>query len=797
MSNNSIQPLFRDYTSLHTGNDGEKGYKDITLNYTFYDQDYLIIPDSVTLIRTAPSLYPYEQININDTTFVNDGAYGSLTPYISDKIYKPVGLNDTTSNQQYLVTWLSAGKPGDYGVWMDRYFYPDVISRVEALSTSTLAGSAMGVLNPSFLNPVQESIYSDLSALNFVKYNKVFDKISDLVIQPESVYYYDRVGPTAINKFVSTFDNLLIAKDFNNYYNSLDKEISQSTITSITFNRDNYFKYPVDQINQTGSFVLKFDIINDWNINTFHALFGSKLADGFSVINDKAITPFSFVFYDKDLKVYNSDLTLLYSLSFEDSIKDVIVGDHLDDYHITTNTALYKLNSFGHIKSKTIFPILSAYINYDINDDNSQLTLLLNSSGSCYQINLDTLIGQSTTVSYYTLSAPPINGIKYIDNIPYLFKGEKIRYYDNRYLFHLYGNKELYREDLITRDIPTSVFCTTSSIIYDFNIDKDNRIVLSHEDRKLTILDNSRTILDTKILSLSSSPFTIDFISEYSQADYEFSPIVLFNNPLTNTAQIARLTNNYTVLSSVNTGLSASFTNTLTSTTLSATRIKNITNYNFFQNDNSSKYLNFDLTLRNYYSVQDTFRSSIKIPLSVLVTDIQTFIVRLDENDGVFEVYKDNQLFESVQFNSYKYKFNLPLTNHFVMGSTAFYNNQTLANYLGQQSHYFVGNVVIENFKLYYDSLKPFQIYPLMLESKRVDNLCLTLPCDQRNNIEEITKTFAFTQPWIKSNNINIVIKNTGIISSDQQSIITNNILLNSSNTLPADVNINSIRFEE
>lgn len=89
---------FRTYNSLHTGFNQEKGADNITLSFTFNDQEYEVkdgddlyftIPEkSIEATNGIEPLFPYKYININDTKFVKNGAFGSNVPYFADKVKK-------------------------------------------------------------------------------------------------------------------------------------------------------------------------------------------------------------------------------------------------------------------------------------------------------------------------------------------------------------------------------------------------------------------------------------------------------------------------------------------------------------------------------------------------------------------------------------------------------------------------------------------------------------------------------------------------------------------------------------
>ena len=140
---------FRTYNALHTGFNQEKGNDTITLSFTFNDQEYEV-NDGEDLYFTIPEksiestngfepLWPYKYININDTKFVKNGAFGSNVPFFADKIKRTQGsksivkdLNGKRSspnNGVYLCSWLYRKNKESQPIWLDRYYYPDLIDR--------------------------------------------------------------------------------------------------------------------------------------------------------------------------------------------------------------------------------------------------------------------------------------------------------------------------------------------------------------------------------------------------------------------------------------------------------------------------------------------------------------------------------------------------------------------------------------------------------------------------------------------------------------------------------------------
>jgi hypothetical protein len=222
----------REYTSICSPVDQETG-NDITLSYVFSNQDIYIHRDQTEFI-TSPSLAPFASININDTKFVDCGSFSSIVPQYADRVYK-FSNSTPIENQQYLCTWLSGMPVGDEKVWVDRYYYPDQISRQAALEAS---GTPVLVNRHTNLDTLLES---PESAINI----PFFDKKSDLTFEPNTKYRYDRIGK---------YENILKGIDFcEKYY---DEDIPIDGAKSRLYN---YYR----EINESGHLILAFKFIGE------------------------------------------------------------------------------------------------------------------------------------------------------------------------------------------------------------------------------------------------------------------------------------------------------------------------------------------------------------------------------------------------------------------------------------------------------------------------------------------------------------------------------------------------------
>jgi hypothetical protein len=181
---------------------------------------------------------PFNRININDTKFVQSGAFGYPTPEYADKVYRSDISVSYDDGQTYLCTWLSGSPLGSDKVWVDRYYYPDLIEK-----SSALAGD--NTFNLTYDDVVEKLVAGNSSIQDSLSSFTVFDKKSDMLFVPNGKYTYERIQVE-----VNTDDLVVITP-------------CQSLTT--TGNNINYFK----QLNDAGKFTVKFYFEGDGQNWTF------------------------------------------------------------------------------------------------------------------------------------------------------------------------------------------------------------------------------------------------------------------------------------------------------------------------------------------------------------------------------------------------------------------------------------------------------------------------------------------------------------------------------------------------
>lgn len=174
----------RDYTAI-CGDIKEETSSELELNYVFFNKPYEIRPGKTEFLSPS-SLYPFTQLNINDSKFIDSGAFSFITPEFADKVYR---LSNQKQNydagQHLLCTWLSGGIYGDK-VWVDRYFYPDLIRKEEAIALKPY-------LAATYDDVVETLVKSNVGLRENLLITPIFDKISDMVFEPNQKYIYERL----------------------------------------------------------------------------------------------------------------------------------------------------------------------------------------------------------------------------------------------------------------------------------------------------------------------------------------------------------------------------------------------------------------------------------------------------------------------------------------------------------------------------------------------------------------------------------------------------------------------------
>ena len=731
--NNLPDTDFRFYTSLNTGNDQEKGNEDITLTYVFYDKDLYVQPGTDTFFNTSSSLHPYSRLNINDTKFVVNGAHGSFAPSVSDRVKKLRTNSIGYNNGRYLCTWLS-GNGSDDARWVDRYYYPDLIEKENAYTAT--------IFDPSFDDPVDDIAYST-AYRSSIDNDPVFDKASDLTLEPNAKYTYQRVSTQDFeDHLISLRDNTVF---INRDITRLDGNTSATT--------------SVSDINDTGQFTIAFDAYLIPNKTYGYSILGNLTNFGFSVLNDTFITPVLFTMQGKTIYYYNTQQSLIATQMFDKDVKDIIRFGGLDNYLVICEDGyVYNLKYNNAVTRMKIVPQLSSYIAFT-NYENT-VAFLLDEGGDCLlvdslslEVSYDTAINTTTS----TIASIFYDGI--LKGIP----GSDAKLYDADHVCYLIDST-IYKQHTSTGDIEPVIQSATS--ISDYSVDTDGNYLLIHNSNMLSMYNKNRIKVFAQ--SLSSIPLSgnkCDFLRE--QAGDVYNSMCVAGIDDAGNTKIA--TYDYDGI------LQSSST---VSGNLSATQ-SSISNYNYNINSDNSNTLQFKLRLQNLKDRTDIYTDTITYNYKDISEGFVSFSYTFDSVKGVITLLANGIPYKTSTFEPAKYSLTEILNDDIQIGATGFYNGQALHDFIGLR-HYIAYDTILRNIFIFNKPLLPGESAAISLLESEIDDLNISIPCSQRSNIEEVLRFFKFGSPSSSSNRINIQIKNSGIVDADFQDAIvssTRNVL--------------------
>ena len=349
-SNNDLvfNDKVRNYTSILNDINAEED-SSLELNFVTYNLSYKITPGSTSF--TAPSsLNPFGRLNINDTKFVESGSFAFPYPYFADRVYKKLD-NIPATEGQYLCTWLS-GMPGEEGIWVDRYYYPDLVSKATALGSKP-------IYNITYDNVIENLIESNSTLKASVTDKLFFDKLSDLTFEPKKEYIYERVkdiekvgeqmqlkycdlkqqerNAPSYYKTINTNGGYTLAfKFFNNdfsiksHVNEIDAGIA---IEKVGINLDLKFKFFDNASNRYETFT-KTITLSDLTNNDLYVSFNNLTGTGIVYLNTVEIFKYNVLsFQYTNKQILFGDI----NLDSEDFSGDILLSN------ITTNNAISNL----------------------------------------------------------------------------------------------------------------------------------------------------------------------------------------------------------------------------------------------------------------------------------------------------------------------------------------------------------------------------------------------------------------------------------------------------------------------
>ena len=271
-------------------------------------------------------------LNIKDTKFIKNGAFGSDNPAFADKVKKLQNYNHVLeyepNNAQYLTTWLYKADDDAEPVWLDRWYYPDFISKREAekvTRNNRFKLSYENTLDKYYLDlkpdeAREEWTYEDSQKLEAkIRRNTVFDNPSDLTFEAGSKYCYSRLSKDMVNEVCNNLEQYRITDSFDQRGNTVKLE------EKLKLNRENWRKIRYDSLDNTNEINLNFDIYLDSKKKIGHQLFGSDYKVGFNIQNRRDVVPYLYYATETEIMMLNNKYEVRHSFNFYDKYKDYVI----------------------------------------------------------------------------------------------------------------------------------------------------------------------------------------------------------------------------------------------------------------------------------------------------------------------------------------------------------------------------------------------------------------------------------------------------------------------------------------
>ncbi|MBO5826980.1 MAG: hypothetical protein J6R59_00680 [Paludibacteraceae bacterium] len=199
--------------------------------------------------------------------------------------------------------------------------------------------------------------------------------------------------------------------------------------------------------------------------------------------------------------------------------------------------------------------------------------------------------------------------------------------------------------------------------------------------------------------------------------------------------------------------------------------------------DNNALFFNLFVPSKFIYDNKAT----IKLPLDDVQTgwynfniyvDLESAIFELKINDEIYEVIKDGKHYKNSNgtlvvddeidmswFKPYISANDTIFNTTYYVGVVGKKYGTILNNVLknGAEDPYISKNTKIENVHLYTKKLNFHQYQAMRMRGTKINKLILTLPCGNRNCIDEMIRYFKYVATQSVSNNIKITIAGTGL----------------------------------
>lgn len=530
----------REYKALFTGSNQALGNDNVTLGYESYTTDIVIKADKVTYFHVPQTIYPFIQLNVNDSGLIQAGAIAGDHPIKADKIFKkqanarttsPFGAASDESNGSFLCSWLSGS--ADLTVpptWVDRYYNPSRVSYITALTSRSLKAVTYTTVFEGYVNAAGMVSSTD----------EVFDVPSNLTFEPGVYYAYYHYGNTGVSNYIKTLTPYLVEQDFPKYLNIDGSSAITDQVqgSEYSFNGSTYaVTNSLTGIQDSNQFTICFDMFNqDWSKPFGYQILGNLINDGFGIFNQNDVTPTIFVNSASSVDIINTDFKKITTVNYPAKPLAFLRPRFGSNYSVVCSDGyLRQYTCDDRLLRQTFSPYLSATVDSTNNDTNAYIICPTQTSTTLLSANLITnSVGVYTpTLSSYianvgagfptNLSAGTVN---YYNNRFYFTTGSVSRRVNNVIYYLTDSNTSIVKWDKIntTTAIVTAFKAASSSTFTDFNIDFDGNIwILNNKNVFYKYTQNSVFLLSGVLTSSTPKTTTISITGDGVTRAYPLS----------------------------------------------------------------------------------------------------------------------------------------------------------------------------------------------------------------------------------------------------------------------------------
>lgn len=401
----------RQYDKLFTGTNQINGYQNASFGYNSYVTTLDLPPDNITYFHTPQDMYPYDKININDCGLIESGAIGGDTPMVSDKIFKkaadykyntPFGAPLDEETGAWLCSWLKSNTGTEWNttvhyerdmlvnyenktykciennvgiqpnldntkweemedtssIWVDRYYNPKHYTATQALQVS---GQYVSYTSKF------EYIVDKLNAEKHI----VFDKQSDLCLEPGCMYAYYRIGDKENDSIIETLQDSLIHEGVNPVYTQ-DRSLHVNQTPGVfSLSGDHYIETEARNKTNNSDYMISLHINpNDWTQPFASQVIGNYTNEGVGLFNRINTTPYVILIGTLSVDIYNTSMDLINRISVDDQPVKVLHLEGSENLYIYTDTnIIYQYDIKGMLVEKFQLPVEHNIIDVEIDNE--------------------------------------------------------------------------------------------------------------------------------------------------------------------------------------------------------------------------------------------------------------------------------------------------------------------------------------------------------------------------------------------------------------------------------------------